>query len=80
MRLVGGGFSKDITKSYEEIKKSDMTIWVRKASLSSVSSESNHEFRLSRGKMEGKVFQAMGEQGAAEKERLDGMGQWDVPW
>jgi hypothetical protein len=47
---------------------------VRKASLSRVNSEPNHEFRSSGGKMEGRVFQAMGEQGVAEKERLGGMG------
>lgn len=55
-----------------------MTGWVRKAALNSVSSEPNHEFRSSEGKVEGRVFQAMGEQGVTEKERLDGMGQWDV--
>ena len=48
-----------------------MTGWVRKAALNSVSSEPNHEFRSSEGKVEGRVFQARGEQGVTEKDLME---------
>lgn len=52
-------------------------MWVRRFSLSSVNCELNQEFRSFRGKMEEKIFQAVGEQGAAEKESLMRWGrQW----